>query len=114
MEEIQKMKKILEEFITLVEEGRYYDAHEVLEDVWYPKRFEDSNEVRFIKGLINAAVSFELYKKGREKNSKKVWLNYLKYRQLLYKINSKHYNEYHKISRKVENHQKKLYNSKKI
>lgn len=84
-------------------EQRYYDAHEVLEELWYPRRFEENNEVKLIKGFINASVSFELAKKGKIIQSKKVWKNYLKYRQLLYKTESIHINKYHLMSRQIEN-----------
>ncbi|SFV58693.1 hypothetical protein MNB_SM-5-18 [hydrothermal vent metagenome] len=55
-----------------------------------------------LKGFINAAVSFELRKRGRILQSKKVWCNYLKYRQLLFKVDSPYLNEYYQLSRKVE------------
>ncbi len=90
------MKHRIDKYLKLLQEERFYDAHEVLEEWWYPKRFEECDEVRLIKGLINAAVSFELIKKGRREASKKAWRNYLKYRMLLYKIASKEYNEYHR------------------
>ncbi len=96
------MKNRITEYLKLIEEERFYDAHEVLEEYWYPKRFEESNEVKIVKGLINAAVSFELVKKGREEASKKVWRNYLKYRSLLYRTDSKDFNEYHRAIRAVD------------
>lgn len=94
--------KKLEEFIVCIDEERFYDAHEALEEVWFPRRFENSNEMKLLKGFINAAVSFELFKRGRIPQSKKVWANYLKYRQLLYKTESIHVNAYHKLSRYIE------------
>ncbi|MEO1938207.1 MAG: DUF309 domain-containing protein, partial [Sulfurimonas sp.] len=60
------------------------------------------SEVQLQKGFINAAVSFELLKRGRVKQSKKVWANYLKYRQLLFKTDSKYLNDYYKLSRELE------------
>jgi hypothetical protein len=102
--------KKIEEFIECLHEERYYDAHEALEEAWFPRRFEDSQEVKLLKGFINASVSFELIKRGREKQSKKVWANYLKYRPLLLSVKSSHKNEFYKLSRLVEkiNHQKIL------
>ena len=102
------MKNRITEYLELLEEKRFYEAHEVLEEYWYPKRFEACNEVRLIKGLINAAVSFELVKKGRIQASNKVWKNYLKYRSLLYKITSKEYNEYHRAVRFVDAYKRGL------
>ena len=83
-------------------EERYFDAHEALESIWFPRRFEESSEVKLLKGLINAAVSFELFKRGRMPQSKKVWANYLKYRQELFRTNSKYLNDYYKLTRFVE------------
>ena len=99
------MKMILtkiKEFELCLRESRFYDAHEALEEVWFPRRFEESNEVKILKGFINASVSFELIKKGRCKQGKKVWANYLKYRQLLFKIDSPNLNHYYKLSRFIE------------
>ena len=96
------MKQKINNFVKCLEEERFYDAHEALEEAWYPRRFEDSNEVKLLKGFINASVSFELYKKGKNKQSKKVWMNYLKYRQLLFKIDSFYLNDYYKIARYLE------------
>mgnify|MGYP002629879722 CR=1 FL=1 len=96
------MKSKLDEYLKCLDERRFYDAHEALEEVWFPRRFEKSNEVQLLKGFINAAVSFELYKLGRKEQSKKVWTNYLKYRQLLFKVESQYLNEYNQMSRYVE------------
>ena len=95
-------EELLREFVLCIDEQRYYDAHEALEKIWYPRRFEDDSEVKLLKGFINAAVSFELIKRSREKPSKTAWRNYLKYRPLLYKVNSPFLNEYHSLARKVE------------
>ncbi len=94
--------KQLEEFTVCLQQERYYDAHEALEVLWFTRRFEESAEVKLLKGLINAAVSFELIKRERILQSKKVWANYLKYRQNLYKINAPYLNEYYKLTRYVE------------
>ena len=97
-----KHKELLDEFILCLDEKRYYDAHETLEEIWFPRRFEDSNEMKLLKGFINASVSFELKKKGKLPQSEKVWKNYIKYRPLLYKVSSPFYNDYHFISRYLE------------
>ena len=98
----QKHTKLLEKFILSLNEQRYYDAHSYLEEIWFPRRFEENNEIKLLKGFINASVSFELKKRGRDKASNKVWKNYIKYRQLLYKIDSLHLNNYHFIVREIE------------
>ncbi len=96
------MKSRFSNFKKCLDEERFYDAHEELEEIWFPRRFENSNEVKLLKGFINSAVSFELHKRGRKEQSKRVWSNYLKYRQLLFKVDSKHLNEYNKLSRYLE------------
>ncbi len=100
--------KDTQEFIEALDENRFFDAHEVLENIWFNKRFEDSNEVRLLKGFINAATSFELHKRGRKDASKRVWKNYLKYRQLLFKTSLNKVAHYYKISLHVEKTKKKL------
>ena len=92
----------LNEFILCLDEQRFYDAHEVLESIWYKRRFEESDEMKLLKGFINSVVSFELKKRGKINQAKKVWNNYLKYKPLLYKLDSKYLNKYHTISRHVE------------
>ncbi len=96
------MYKYLQEFTLCLQEERFYDAHEALEAAWFPRRFEDDKEVKLIKGFINAAVSFELIERGRVKQSKKVWANYLKYRPFLFEINSQYQNNYYQLSRLIE------------
>ena len=91
----------LEKFATCLDEERYYDAHEAIESIWFKRRFEDCDEMRLLKGFINSAVSFELRKRGKVEQSKRVWKNYLKYKPLLYKIDSPYLNKYHAISRHV-------------
>lgn len=94
--------KQLDEFMNHLDESRFYEAHEAIEVIWFKRRFEESNEVKLLKGFINASVSFELMKKGKVSQSKQVWKNYLKYRQLLYKIDSPIINKYHQISRYID------------
>ena len=104
-----KYLQALQEFGQCLREKRFYDAHEVLEAIWFPLRFEESSEVKLLKGFINASVSFELIKRHRYSSAKKVWNNYLKYRPLLYKINSPFLNNYHQLARHVESMYNQLF-----
>lgn len=97
-----KHKELLDEFLLCINEKRYYDAHEALEKIWYPRRYEDDDEIKLLKGFINASVCFELLQRGRENPSKKAWNTYLKYRPLLYKVRSPFLNKYHYLARTVE------------
>ena len=104
----EKYNELLDEFITNLDKEEYYDAHESLEEIWFPRRFEDCDEVRLLKGLINASVSFELVKKGRIESSKKVWKNYLKYKPLIENIESEYIQRYREIIIHVEKIKLKL------
>ncbi len=82
------MKEACARFIALMEEGEYYEAHEALEELWYPRRFEKNAEVLLIKGYINASTAFELAKRGRRDAALRTWQVYLKYRPLRESIGS--------------------------
>ncbi len=96
-------QNLLNEFLLCINEKRYYDAHEALEQIWYPRRFEQDDEIYLLKGFINASVCFELIKRGRIEPSKTAWKTYLKYRSLLYKVQSPFLNQYHFLARAIEN-----------
>ena len=51
----------LAEGIALFNAGKFYDAHEVLEDVWRGLAGEDR---RFLQGLIQVAVAFHHHSTG--------------------------------------------------
>lgn len=93
-----------EAFRLSISEGRYYEAHEDIEALWYPRRFEDNDEVRLWKGFINAAVSFELIKRDRPKPSLIAWNTYCKYSSLLGEFETPHYPLYVTISEFIEKH----------
>jgi hypothetical protein len=76
-------REVADAFLVCLREARYYDAHEVLEEVWFPVRAQKSPEVLLLKGLINASVSFELHKRGRAHKAPGPWNVYMKYREHL-------------------------------
>jgi len=103
-------KEHFENYLQCLEEERYFDAHESLEEVWFPRRFEITNdEVMLIKGFINAAVSFELVKRRRKNSALKVWKNYEKYVVLLKKVESKYKDDYLYLQKYVEKKHATLY-----
>lgn len=85
-QELTGITEACDAFVLSLTEGRYYDAHNDLEPLWYPRRFEKDDEVLLWKGFINAAVSFELLKRGRPKASEVAWATYLKYLPLLERV----------------------------
>jgi hypothetical protein len=104
------MNKRIQEYIFCLNEERYFEAHEVFESFWFPRRHEDDNEIKVIKGFINAAVSFELIKRRRIPQSQKVWKTYLKYKKLISKTDSNHTQKYLELSKIVEEKMLKLLN----
>jgi hypothetical protein len=93
---------VLEKFVAQLEASHFYEAHESLESYWFPRRFEDDDEIRLLKGFINAAVSFELLKRGRTEPSLRVWNNYLKYRPILDTLQSEMLGAYRRAAGKIE------------
>ncbi|AXX87402.1 hypothetical protein AMRN_1670 [Malaciobacter marinus] len=86
-------KKPIDNFIEALQEHKFVEAHEILEDDW--KTFKKQGlklEAKAIQGLINGATALALYHiKKRPDGFKKVWPVYLKYKPLLTnaKINNK-------------------------
>ena len=74
------MPKVFEKFTELINNERFFDAHEVLEEYWQKIRKTDNPYKNAYRGFINAAVAMELKKRGR--NYKKVWQIYEKYKPL--------------------------------
>ena len=103
------MQKHIIQFINAIKKQKYFEAHEYLEEIWFPRRFENSNEIKMLKGFINAAVSFELHKRKKEKRSIQVWSNYLKYRQLLFKLPSTYKNDFYKVVRFLDSYHLKTF-----
>ena len=73
------MTKAFEKFKSLIIQKQYYEAHEVLEEVWHPMRKSLHPDRDIIRGFINAAVSLELKKRGKN-NYLKVWHTYEKHK----------------------------------
>jgi len=71
--------KQIETFKQLIEQQQYYEAHESLEEVWFPIRKTKNDCCLVLKGFINAAVSLELHKRDKSYQSENVYQNYLKY-----------------------------------
>jgi len=74
-----ELEVIFEKFKSLIIQKQYYEAHEVLEEVWHPMRKSLHPNRDIIRGFINAVVSLELKKRGRS-NYLKVWKTYEKHK----------------------------------
>jgi len=72
------------EFKNLIIQQKYFEAHEILEEIWHPMRKSLHPDRDIIRGFINAAVSLELKKRGKN-NYLKVWKTYEKYKNKINK-----------------------------
>lgn len=98
---IKKLEQQTTTYLEQLDQDLFYSAHETLEEIWFPLRFEDNKEVRLIRAYINAAVSFELVKRGREKAGLKPWGFYLNNKQLIEYAPKEHLKYYDLIVDKI-------------
>lgn len=59
----------VKEYLRLLEEEEYFEAHEVMEEAWHPLRLKKHPLANLTKGFINAAIGFEHIKRGRKNAS---------------------------------------------
>lgn len=57
-------------YIDLFNEGEYFDAHEVLEDLWV---IEVGRTKTFYKGLIQVAVAICHWERGNRPGTERLW-----------------------------------------
>jgi len=78
------LKANIDGFIHLVENKKYVEAHEVLEDDWkFLKKQERKKEAKYLQALINGATALALfYIKKREEPGQRVWEVYLRNKYL--------------------------------
>jgi len=71
-------------YLKQLNNKEFYEAHETIEEIWFPMRFNKNNlKVKILKGLINAAVSFRLIQLDKVKQSKKPFNTFLKYSKFI-------------------------------
>ncbi len=81
----EDLEGALKEYLQLLDEEKYFEAHEVLEEAWHPLRKADHPLKNLVKGLINGAIAFEHIKRDRneaDKKAKKVMASFDRYRYL--------------------------------
>ena len=75
----------LKEYLRLLNEEEYFQAHEVLEEAWHPLRLNNHPLKNLAKGLINGAITFEHIKRNRDnagKKAQKVMASYERHKHL--------------------------------
>lgn len=74
----------IDEFISLILNKQFVEAHEVLEHDWKElKKAGQKDKAKFIQGLINGTTAIALFYKGREAAFIKVWATFQKYTPLI-------------------------------
>ena len=61
----------LKEYLRLMHEEEYFEAHEVMEEAWHPLRLNKHPLRNLAKGLINGAIAFEHLKRDSQNASAK-------------------------------------------
>ena len=82
-----QIKQGLHTFIRLLNQERYWEAHETLERLWFPIRKSKRPQVTPLKLLINGAVILELQRRGRPDAAGRVLCAFSRKRRLLYRYN---------------------------
>ena len=75
----------LKEYLQLLDEEEYFEAHEVLEEAWHPLRLSKHPLSNLAKGLINGAITFEHIKRNRKNvqdKAQRVIASYERYKHL--------------------------------
>ncbi len=68
----EDLRGALKEFLDLLDEGAYFEAHEVLEEAWHALRLRNDPRKSLTRGLINGAIAFAHIKRNRPKVRKQV------------------------------------------
>jgi len=98
------LEDALKNYINLLEQRLYFEAHEVLEEAWHPLRISNHPLKNLVKGLINASIAFEHIKRNRPKSidrANRVIVSYERYKGL--SIDTiEHYKLFQKAIKTVE------------
>ena len=68
------LEDALQNYIKLLDQEKYFDAHEALEEAWHPLRKANHPLKNLAKGLINGAICFEHLKRNREDAKRKAFV----------------------------------------
>jgi hypothetical protein len=98
---LSELEKQVSNFNICLQEERFFDAHEAIESIWFPLRKNKNDELKLLRGYINAAVSFELYKRGRYESAERVWCTFIKHQPLVHSIEYKYRAQYKAAEAKI-------------
>jgi len=81
----EDLEGALKEYLKLLDEEEYYEAHEVMEEAWHPLRLKKHPLANLVKGFINGAITFEHIKRNRsnaKEKAQKVIVSYERHKHL--------------------------------
>lgn len=100
----------IEEFIKIVKEEKFVQAHEILEDDWrfYRKKGLKAEE-KAIQGLINGATALALFfTKNRPASYEKVWKVFEKYEHYIDEANLENIEKFHEAKELLQKINEKI------
>ncbi len=65
-------RRLFHEGMQLFNEGEWFEAHEVWEDIWH---MASGDRKRFYQGLIQCAVTLEHVRRGNPRGVRTVWIS---------------------------------------
>lgn len=100
----EDLEGALIEYLKLLEEEEYFEAHEVLEEAWHPLRLKKHPLANLAKGFINGAITFEHIKRNRKNvkgKAQKVIASYERHKHMCVE-GIEHYRLFEQAVRKIE------------
>jgi len=71
LKENHDLEDAIKNYIKLLDNHKYFEAHEALEEAWHPLRKANHPLKNLAKGLINGAICFEHIKRNRDDSKRK-------------------------------------------
>ena len=98
------LKSALISYQKLLDEEKYFEAHEALEEAWHPLRKSNHSLKNLVKGLINGAICFEHLKRNRDESRRKAQqvLNSYERHKHLCKEEIEFFNEFQECCKRIE------------
>jgi hypothetical protein len=104
LKENHDLEEALNNYLKLLEQEAYFDAHEALEEAWHPLRKQNHHLKNLVKGLINGAICFEHIKRDRKDAKRKalqVFKSFERHKHLL-KKEVEHFELFQTSCKKIE------------
>jgi len=100
----EDLEGALKEYLKLLDEEAYFEAHEVMEEAWHPLRLKKHPLANLVKGFINGAITFEHIKrnsKNAKEKAQKVIVSYERHKHLCVE-DIAYYDLFQQASQKIE------------